>query len=101
MKFAKRLSNLKSLPLLYFLLAFIGNQVDNMWGCLAFATPVVYGGIFGLQVETVCFLFIVSPLVYPAIRILQAIIASVIATPIMKTVTGTPWVFQEKNMLSP
>ncbi|MBS7611330.1 ECF transporter S component [Candidatus Bathyarchaeota archaeon] len=100
-KFAKRLSNLKSLPFFYFLLAFIGNQVDNMWGCLAFATPLVYGGIFGLPVETVRFLFIVSPLVYPAIRILQAIIASVIATPLMKAVAGTPWVFQEKNILSP
>lgn len=100
-KFAKRLSNLKSLTFLYFLLAFIGNQVDNMWGSLAFATPLVYGGIFGLQVETVRFLFIVSPFIYPAIRLIQAMIAALIATPLMKALAGTPWVFQEKNIISP
>ncbi|MGB9854887.1 MAG: hypothetical protein ACPLRY_08830, partial [Candidatus Bathyarchaeales archaeon] len=80
---------------------FIGNQVDNMWGSLAFATPLVYEGIFGLPVETVRFLFIVSPFVYPAIRLLQAIVATIIATPLMRAIADTPWVFQEKNILSP
>ncbi len=100
-KFAKHLSNSKSLPIFYLILAFVGNQVDNMWGSLAFATPLVYNGIFGLPVETVRFLFIVSPFIYPAIRLLQAIVAAIIATPLMKVVAGTPWVFQEKNILSP
>jgi len=100
-KFAKHLSASKSLPFLYFLITFIGNQVDNMWGSLAFATPLVYEGIFGLPLETVRFLFIVSPFVYPAIRLLQAIIATIIATPLMKAIADTPWVFQEKNILSP
>jgi len=100
-KFAKHLSNSKSLPIFYLILAFVGNQVDNMWGSLAFATPLVYNGIFGLPVETVRFLFIVSPFIYPAIRLLQAIVAAIIATPLMKAVAGTPWVFQEKNILSP
>jgi uncharacterized membrane protein len=100
-KFAKQLSASKSLPFLYFLITFIGNQVDNMWGSLAFATPLVYEGIFGLPLETVRFLFIVSPFVYPAIRLLQAIIATIIATPLMKAIADTPWVFQEKNILSP
>jgi hypothetical protein len=100
-KFAKHLSNSKLLPIFYLVLAFVGNQVDNMWGSLAFATPLVYNGIFGLPVETVRFLFIVSPFVYPAIRLLQAIVAAIIATPLMKAVAGTPWVFQEKNILSP
>ena len=99
-KFAKQLSGAKSLPFLYFILAFIGNQVDNMWGSLAFATPPVYEGIFGLPVETVRFLFIVSPFVYPAIRLLQAIIAAIISAPLMKAIIDTPWVFQEKNILS-
>lgn len=99
-KFARRLSNPKTLPFFYFFLTFIGNQVDNMWGSLAFATPPVYEGIFGLPVDVVRFLFIVSPFVYPAIRLLQAIIAAVISVPLMKAVIGTPWVFQEKNILS-
>lgn len=99
-KFARQLSSSKSLPFLYFLLAFIGNQVDNMWGSLAFATPIVYEGIFQMPVETVRFLFIVSPFVYPAIRLVQAIIATIICVPLMKALIDTPWVFQEKNILS-
>jgi hypothetical protein len=99
-KFAKRLSDSKSLPFLYFMLAFIGNQVDNMWGSLVFATPPVYEGIFGLPLETVRFLFIVSPFVYPAIRLLQAIIAAIISAPLMKAIIDTSWVLQEKNILS-
>lgn len=100
-KFAKQLSASKSLPFLYFLLTFIGNQVDNMWGSLAFATPLVYEGIFGLPVETVRFLFVVSPFVYPAIRLIQAIVATIISVPLMKAIADTPWIFQEKNILSP
>ena len=30
----------------FFLLGFIGNQADNMWGSLAFSVPTVYDGIF-------------------------------------------------------
>jgi len=100
-KFAEQLAASKSLPFLYFLLTFIGNQVDNMWGSLVFATPTVYEGIFGLSVDTVRFLFVVSPFVYPAIRLLQAIIATVVAVPLMKAIIDTPWVWQEKNILSP
>jgi len=100
-KFAKQLSNSKTLPLLYFLLAFIGNQADNMWGSLAFATPVVYEGIFALPLDTVRFLFIVSPFVYPAIRLVQAVIATFIAVPLMKTFKGTPWLWREVTILSP
>lgn len=99
-KFAKQLSGAKNLLLFYFFLTFIGNQVDNMWGSLAFATPPVYEGIFGLPVDAVRFLFVVSPFVYPAIRLLQAIIAAIISAPLMKALIGTPWVFQEKNILS-
>jgi len=99
-KFAKRLSTSGTSSLLYFLLAFIGNQADNMWGSLAFATPVVYGGIFGLQLETVRFLFVVSPFVYPAIRLVQAVFATIIAVPLMKALRGTLWLWQEETILS-
>jgi uncharacterized membrane protein len=80
-----KFKSMKLQPLFYFLLAFIGNQADNMWGADIFAVPVVYEGIFGINsVETVRLLFTVSPLIYPAIRIIQALIAMVIAVPLIK-----------------
>jgi len=100
-KLAGRLSATKTLPFLYFLIAFIGNQADNMWGSFAFAMPVVYEGIFGLPVNTVRFLFIISPFVYPAIRLVQAVIAALIAVPLMKTLESTKWLWEEPTILSP
>jgi len=100
-KFAKRLSTSETLPFLYFFLTFIGNQADNMWGSLAFAIPVVYEGIFGLPLDTVRFLFVVSPFVYPAIRLVQAVIATIVAVPLMKALKGTHWLWQETTILSP
>jgi hypothetical protein len=99
-KFAKQLSAGQG-SLFYFLLAFIGNQADNMWGSFVFATPIVYEGIFGLSVGTVRFLFIVSPFAYPVIRLIQAFIAMLIAVPLMKTLKGTPWLWQKETILSP
>jgi uncharacterized membrane protein len=99
--FARQLSTSKTLPFLYFLLAFIGNQADNMWGSFAFAIPLVYEGIFGLPLDTVRFLFVVSPFVYPAIRLVQAVIATFVAVPLMKALKGTPWLWQEATILSP
>lgn len=100
-KIAKRLSNSETLPFLYFLLTFIGNEADNMWGSLAFATPVVYEGVFELPLDTVRFLFVVSPFVYPAIRLLQALVATFVAVPLMKALKDTPWLWRETTILSP
>jgi len=81
---------LKLQPLFYFLLAFIGNQADNMWGADIFAIPMVYKGIFGISmIEDVRFLFVVSPFIYPAIRIIQATIAMVIAIPLIKALESS------------
>jgi uncharacterized membrane protein len=98
-KFAKQLSAAQG-ALFYFLLTFIGNQADNMWGSFIFATPIVYEGIFGLSVDTVRFLFIVSPFAYPAIRLIQAFLGTIIAVPLMKTLKGTPWLLQKETILS-
>ena len=98
--FAKRLSSSQKLiPFLFFLLAFIGNQADNMWGSLAFSVPVVYNGIYGLDVETVRFLFTISPLVYPAIRIIQAIVATIIVVPLVSRLRKSGWVWQEETII--
>jgi len=82
------------------LLAFIGNQADNMWGSDAFSVPLVYEGIFGLPLELVRDAFLVSPFLYPAIRFVQAIIATVIAIPLMKALKDTSWIYPEKTLIS-
>ena len=84
----------------YFLIAFVGNQADNIWGSFIFATPMVYNGIFGMGVEGVQFAFLASPFLYPAIRLVQAFIAMIIAVPLMQTLKGTPWLWQKTNILS-
>jgi len=87
----RRASSAKALFATFFLLAFVGNQADNMWGALVFAFPVVYTGIFGLNVETVRFLFVLSPFAYPAIRIIQAFLAAVVAVPLVKALKSAGW----------
>jgi uncharacterized membrane protein len=85
----------------FFVLAFVGNQVDNMWGSFIFATPIVYASpFFGMTTETVRGLFVLSPFAYPAIRLVQAFIAMLIAVPLMQTLQGTPWLWSKDNLLT-
>jgi len=99
-----KLAKFKSLisqAVFYFLLAFIGNQADNMWGADIFAVPVVYEGIFGINsIETVRFLFVVSPFIYPAIRIVQAIIVMVIAVPLIKALESSNIVSLKESLVA-
>jgi hypothetical protein len=97
--FSKKLSVAKA-SLFYFLLFFIGNQADNMWGSFIFATPMVYG-LFGYDVAAVRIAFLVSPFLYPAVRLIQAFIGMLIAVPLMQALKGTPWLWQKENILSP
>jgi len=100
-KFAKRLSSSQKLiPVLFFLLAYIGNQADNMWGSAVFAVPIVYNGIYGLNIEFVRFLFTVSPLAYPAIRIIQAIVGSIIAVPLVSRLGKSGWIWHEETIIN-
>lgn len=71
---------------LLLLLAFIGNEADNALGVALFAMPPIYSGIYGLNLEAVRGLFLVSPFVYPAIRALQAVAAALIGLPLLKAV---------------
>lgn len=88
----RRASSSKTLFVSFLLLAFIGNEADNMWGSLAFAFPVVYNGIFNVAtVEAVRDAFLVSPFVYPAIRIIQGILAAVVAVPLVKALKSAGW----------
>ena len=80
----KLLASTKGQPIFYWALSFIGNQADSALGCLVFAIPLVYEGIFGLPIEAVRWLFIVSPFVYAIIRALQAAIACFVAVPLVR-----------------
>lgn len=76
--------------LIYFLLAFIGNQADNALGADIFAVPFVYEGIFGItSIETIRLLFSIAPFFYAAIRLIQAIITALIAMPLIKNLKAT------------
>lgn len=98
-KLGSKLSSSKYLPVLIFLIAFIGNQADNMWGADIFAVPVVYESIYGLDIEVVRYLFRVSPFIYPAIRLIQATLVTLIAIPLMRALENTGWLFKERSIL--
>jgi hypothetical protein len=103
-KFTKQFSSSeKGVYAFYFLIGFIGNQADNMWGSFVFATPMVYGSPFfgGLPVDAVRGLFLVSPFLYPAIRLIQASIVMIIAVPLLHSLKETPWVWKKETILSP
>ena len=96
--FAKKLSFAKA-SLFYFLLFFIGNQVDNMWGSFIFATPPVYG-LFGYDIAFVRVAFLASPFLYPAVRLIQGFIGMLIAVPLMQALKETPWLWQKETIVS-
>jgi ECF transporter S component (folate family) len=99
-KFAKKIS-IGHAAAFYFLLAFVGNQVDNMWGSFIFATPLVYESpFFGFTTEGVRGLFLLSPFAYPAIRLIQAFIVMLIAVPLMQALKGTHWLWRKENILT-
>jgi uncharacterized membrane protein len=84
----------------FFILGFIGNEADNMFGTLMYATPTVYEGIFGFSLEFVQAGLLASPFLYPAIRIIQALIAMLIAVPLLRILRKTNWLWREENLFS-
>lgn len=96
--FARKLSNPLNVSILFFLICFIGNQADDMWGSDIFAVPIVYK-MFGLNLDTVRVAFVISPFVYPAIRLLQAFIATLIAVPLELALKNTQWITREKSIV--
>jgi hypothetical protein len=84
----------------FFLLAFIGNQADNMWGSFAFSLPVVYNGIYGMPIEAVRVAFLASPFLYPAVRLIQAFFAMIIAVPLLQALKGTHFLWNKETILT-
>jgi uncharacterized membrane protein len=75
----------------FFLLAFIGNQSDAAVGNLIFALPFVYKGIFGFSLDAVRVLFLLSPIYYPVVRIIESLIAALIAVPLVRALKARGW----------
>jgi hypothetical protein len=69
---------------MFFLLAFIGNEADNAIGNLIFGLPPVYEGLFLMNLEALRLSFLVLPFFYFAVRLLQAVITALIATPLLR-----------------
>jgi hypothetical protein len=83
----------------FFIIGFIGNEADNMFGTLMYATPMVYNGIFGFELESVQAGLILSPFLYPAIRIVQGVIVMLIAVPLLSVLKKTNWLWSQDNLL--
>jgi hypothetical protein len=88
--------------LLYFVLAFIGNESDNALGSVLYATPFVYEGIFGItSLDFLRMSFIIAPFFYFGIRFFQAIITTVIATPLLRNLKAAGFdLFEGKSKIS-
>lgn len=84
----------------FFLLGFIGNQADNMWGSMAFALPGIYDGIYSMNLEGVRIAFLASPFLYPTVRLIEAIMVMIVAVPLMQALRGTRWLWREDNILT-
>jgi hypothetical protein len=96
---SQKLTTPKYLPILFFLLSFIGNQADNMWGVDIFAVPFVYS-LYGVpNVAAARDLFLLSPFIYPAIRFVQALLATIIAVPLMIALKNTKWTIKEESII--
>jgi uncharacterized membrane protein len=83
----------------FFILGFIGNEADNMFGTLMYATPPVYNGIFGFSLDFVQAGLIATPFLYPAIRLIQALIVMLIAVPLLSVLKKTNWLWSKENIL--
>ena len=83
----------------FFIIGFIGNEADNMFGTLMYANPIVYDGIFGFDLEFVQAGLIFSPFLYPAVRIVQGVIVMLIAVPLLSVLKKTNWLWSQDNLL--
>lgn len=98
--FGDKLASRRYIAMLFFIICFIGNQADNMWGADAFSIPLVYNNIFNIPLEVVRSLFVVSPFIYPAIRLVQAALGTAVAVPLIATLKNTRWIMQKKSIMN-
>ncbi len=75
--------------MLFFILAYVGNEADGALGSLIFGLPPVYEGLFLMNIDALRLSFIVAPLFYFAVRLLQAVITALIATPLLRNLKSS------------
>ncbi len=73
----------------FFLLAYVGNEADAALGNLIFGLPPVYEGLFLMNVDALRLSFIVAPIFYFAVRLLQAVITALVATPLVRSLKSS------------
>ncbi|UCD96982.1 MAG: hypothetical protein JSV35_02725, partial [Candidatus Bathyarchaeota archaeon] len=83
--------------LAFFLLAFIGNEADNALGAVIFATPFVYDTLWGYELQLVRDAFTIAPFFYPIIRIVQAVLTTLIAVPLMRNLKAAGLIITGKS----
>jgi len=74
-----------------FLLMFISREFDKAFGCVVFAFPQVYQGVFGItKVSAVRKLYLASPLYYLVEYILEGLVAFTVALALIEAVSRVP-----------
>jgi uncharacterized membrane protein len=84
----------------FFTLGFIGNQADNIFGTLIFSTPMVYEGLFGMDIVMVQVSLVITPFIYPIIRLIQATIVMIIAVPLVQILQNANWLWSIDHVLT-
>jgi len=74
---------------LFLMLAYVGNEADGALGSLIFGLPTIYDGLFMMNLDALRLSFIVAPVFYFAVRLLQAIITALIATPLLRSLKSS------------
>lgn len=89
---------IKNRIIIYFLIALVGNVLDNLLGTVIFSYPPIYQGIYAMSVDTVRFYFLLYPYIYILIRISQSVFAALIIFALIKA-TGSERIIPE-NLIS-
>jgi len=86
-----RSSSAKTRYIALYGLFFAARSIDKAFGCFVFALPVVYEKIFGItDVEIVRSLYLLSPLYYLIAYLLEALIVTIIAIPVIRAIKRVP-----------
>lgn len=74
-----------------YLTMFIGREFDKALGCFIFSLPIVYRDVFGIKkLSTVRTLYMMSPLYYLVVYLVEALVTFIVAIPIIKALLKTP-----------
>ncbi|MEM1529956.1 MAG: ECF transporter S component [Candidatus Bathyarchaeia archaeon] len=93
----QRLKPLNIEVLTFFLLAYIGIQADNAWGNFVYAIPIIHDEIFAMTLEAVRASFLISPFSYFIMRVIQAIFAALVASPLINNLRAAGFMIPLKT----